>query len=335
VELPKRGGVKVVYSGRLRNFSTGSEYSCGSAGAHFDDFHGVFNNACYSVFAKEEDMLRIVTDGAADIPVGWENEFGIDVIPINIQFGEVTYLQNVDLDNEGFYKMVDETGKIPKTSQPSPHQFMEFYKRIAQAGDTILSMHVTSKLSGTYSSAVAAAQELKTTLNVIPFDSAGGSLGLGLMCREARKMDQAGKSVEQIINYLEGIRTRIRIILTLDTLDYARMSGRVGTLSAALASILNVKPIAVLRNGVVDMVEKVRTRKVALERVITMAEVEFGDQPLYLGIVHARDISSGKSLMEEAKKRFNCKETHLIDLAISLAANFGPGTVGLVLYPVE
>ncbi len=279
-------------------------------------------------------MLRIVTDGAADIPIGWEKEFGIDVIPINIQFGEKTYLQNVDLDNEGFYKLVDETRKIPKTSQPSPHQFMEFYNRVAQNGDTILSMHVTSKLSGTYASAVAAAQELKSSFNVIPFDSTGGSLGLGLMCREARKLERAGKSVEQIINYLEGVRNRIRIILTLDTLDYARMSGRVGTLSAALASILNVKPIAVLNNGVVDMVEKVRTRKAALERVITMAEEEFGNQQIYLGIVHARDIISGNSLMEEAKKRFNCKESILIELAISLAANFGPGTVGLVLYPV-
>lgn len=280
-------------------------------------------------------MLRIVTDGAADIPMGWEKEYGIDVIPINILFGEKTYLQNVDLDREGFYELVDETRKIPKTSQPSPHQFLEFYKRIAQESDTILSIHVTSKLSGTYASAVSAAGELKNVMRVVPFDSAGGSLGLGLMCREARKMDRNGKSVEQIVNYLEDVRDRIRIFLTLNTLEYARMSGRVGTLSAALASILNVKPIAVLNHGVVDMVEKVRTRKVALKRIIEMAVKEYGDQPVYLGIVHARDIASGNALMGEAKKRFNCKEIMLTDLAISLAANFGPGTLGLVLYPVD
>jgi len=280
-------------------------------------------------------MLHIVTDGAADVPAAWEKEYDIDVIPINIQFGEKTYLQNVDLDSEGFYKLVDESKKIPKTSQPSPHQFMEFYKKIAQKGDTILSIHVTSKLSGTYASAVAAAEDLKDVFKVTPFDSGGGSLGLGMMCREARKMDRTGKSVEQIVKYLEGVRDRVRIILTLDTLEYARMSGRVGTLSAALASLLNVKPIAVLKNGMVDMVEKVRTRKVALDRVIEMAVEEFGNQPIYLGIVHARDITSGNALMAEAKKRFTCKETVLIDLSISLAANFGPGTVGLVLYPVE
>ena len=280
-------------------------------------------------------MLHIVTDSTADIPSAWVKEYDIDVIPINIQFGEKTFLQNVDLDSEGFYKMVEETKKIPKTSQPSPHQFKDLYTKIAQQGDVILSIHVTSKLSGTYASAVAAAEELKNTFRVLPVDSAGGSLSLGFMCREARRMDRTGKSVEQIVKYLEGIRERIRIILTLDTLDYARMSGRIGALSAALASMLNVKPIAVLKNGLVDMVEKVRTRKIALERVITMAEEEFGDQPVYLGIVHARDIASGNALMTEAKKRFNTKETVLIDLSISLAANFGPGTVGLVLYPVE
>jgi len=280
-------------------------------------------------------MLHIVTDGAADVPAEWEKEYDIDIIPINIQFGEKTYLQNVDLDTEGFYKLVDETKKIPKTSQPSPHQFMEFYKKIAQKGDTILSVHVTSKLSGTYASAVAAAQDLKDVFRVIPFDSTSGSLGLGFMCREARKMDRAGKSVEQIVTYLEGMRDRVRIVLTLDTLEYARMSGRVGTLSAALASILNVKPIAVLKNGLVDMVEKVRTRKAALDRILEMAAEEFGNQPIYLGIIHARDLASGNALMAEAKKRFNSKETVLIDLSISLAANFGPGTVGLVLYPVD
>jgi len=99
-------------------------------------------------------MLRIVTDGAADILPEWEKEYGIDMIPVNILFGEKSYLQGVELDNEGFYKLVDETKRIPKTSQPSPHQFVEFYRKIAQKGDTILSIHITAKLSGTYASLV-------------------------------------------------------------------------------------------------------------------------------------------------------------------------------------
>jgi DegV family protein with EDD domain len=280
-------------------------------------------------------MLRIVTDGAADMPPAWESEYDIQIIPINIIFGEKTYLQKVDLDNEGFYRLVDESKKIPKTSQPSPHQFAEFYKRIAQPGDEIISVHVTSKLSGTYASAVAAAEEVKGLFTVFPVDSKVGSIGIGLMCREARKMERLGKTAQEIVRYLEAIRERVRVILTLDTLDYARMSGRVGTLQAALASALNVKPIAVLRDGVLNMEDKVRTRKAALERVIAMGKQEFGTTPVYLGVPQARDPKSGEELLKMASSQFNCVDSVLTELSISVAANLGPGTTGVVLYPAE
>lgn len=280
-------------------------------------------------------MLRIVTDGAADILPEWAKEYGIDMIPVNILFGEKSYLQGVELDNEGFYKLVEESKRIPKTSQPSPHQFVEFYRKIAQKGDTILSIHITAKLSGTYASAVSAAEELKGEFNVIPVDSAVGSLGIGLLCREARKMERAGKSVDEIVKYIENTKSKIRVILTLDTLEYAKMSGRVKALQAALASVLNVKPIAVLSDGVLNMAERVRTRKAALERVLAMGKEEFGDKPVYLGVVHARDLKSGQALLEDAKSHFNAKETMISELAISIAANLGPGTVGLILYPAE
>ena len=280
-------------------------------------------------------MLRIVTDGAADLIPGWDKEYGINVIPINVHFGEKTFLQHEELDNEGFYRLVDQTKKIPKTSQPSPHQFAEYYKKIARVGDTILSIHVTSKLSGTYASAVTAVQEVKELFKVVPFDSAGGSMGVGFMCRAARMMEKTGKNVEEIVKYLEGVRDKVSITLTLNTLEYARMSGRVGTLSAAMASILNVKPIAVLQNGLINMVEKVRTRKSALERVLEMGKEAFGDRPVYVGVMQARDPEAGEALLEEAKKHLNIKEAFMSELSISLAANLGPGTVGLVLYPAD
>jgi DegV family protein with EDD domain len=280
-------------------------------------------------------MLRIVTDGAADTLPEWTKEYGIDTIPVNILFGEKSYLQGVELDNEGFYKLVEESKRIPKTSQPSPHQFVEFYRKIAQKGDTILSIHITAKLSGTYASAVAAAEELKGEFNIIPIDSACGSLGIGLMCREARKMEKAGKSVDEIVKYIEGIKSQVRVILTLDTLEYAKMSGRVKALQAALASVLNVKPIAILSDGVLNMAERVRTRKAALDRVIAIGKEEYGNKPLYLAVVHARDLKSGQALLDEAKGHFNVKETMISELSISIAANLGPGTVGLILYPLE
>ena len=282
-------------------------------------------------------MLRIVTDGAVDIPSDWYQQYDIQRIPINIHFGEEkTYIQDVEIDLDGFYKLVDSKSlPHPKTSQPSPHQFVEFYKKVAQPDDTVLSIHITSKLSGTYASSVAAAEELKGTYNIVPVDTLAGSMGVAFMCRAARQMERAGKSVDEIVKYIEGVRARVHIILTLETLEYARRSGRVGTLSAALASVLNVKPIAMLKDGLVDMVDRVRPRKSAFERVLALGKELVGDAPVFVGVMHARDLSSGQMVLEEAKKNFNVKESFLTDLSISLAINFGPGTVGLVLYPAE
>lgn len=280
-------------------------------------------------------MLRIFTDSAADMPIEWRKEYEIEVVPVNIHFGEKTYLQGVDLDSEGFYKLVDESKKIPKTSQPTPHQFAEMYKKHAKPGDTILSIHITSKLSGTFDSSVAAGRELEGTFRVIPLDSMCGSTGIGFLCREARLLDRAGYSVDEIVKKLEVLREKVGVILTLNTLEYARMSGRVGTLQAALASALNVKPIAVLGNGVLNMAERVRTRRAALDRIVEMVRERVGDQKVNMAVVQARDPQAGTEMMERVRKEFNVQDLILTDLFISIAANLGPGTVGLVYCPVE
>ncbi len=229
--------------------------------------------------------------------------------------------------------MVEETHKIPKTSQPSPHQFTEFYLRIAQPGDTILSVHVTSKLSGTFDSALAAARDLAGQYNIIPFDSACGSAGIGMMCRAARLMDRAGEPIWQIVKRLESIREKISITLALDTLKYARMSGRVGTLQAALASALNVKPIITLQQGMLQMTERVRTRSASLDRIIKIVRDKFGDSSLNMAVVHAQDKGSADLLLKKVKESFTINELIVTDLSISVAANLGPGTVGIVAYP--
>jgi DegV family protein with EDD domain len=278
-------------------------------------------------------MLRIVTDGAADMPAGWETEYDIQVIPINIQFGEKTYLQGTELSNEAFYQLVDKSGKIPKTSQPSPYQFKEFYQRVAKPGDTILSMHVTSKLSGTFESALSAARELADKFNIIPFDSGAGSAALGMMCREARLMARAGAAAQQIVERMYQIRRNVQIALTMDKLDYARMSGRVGALQAALASVLNIKPIVTLKEGLLDMSEKVRTRGKAIDRVLEILLNRFDLEPVHVAVVHARDPESAQALFERASKVFNTRELVITELSIAVAANLGPGTVGMVVYP--
>ncbi len=280
-------------------------------------------------------MLRLVIDGAGDLPTGWAEQYDIHKIPINIHFGDQVFLQGIDLSDADFYRIVEESGRIPQTSQPSPQQFIEFYQRVAKPGETILSIHVTSKLSGTFASAEMAARELKDRYNVIPFDSASGSASMAYMCQEVRQMEEKGASLQAILDRLDFIRRNVSIVLTLNTLEYARRSGRVKALQAALASILNVKPIIALKDGMLDMSDRVRTRSRAMDAVVDAICQKVGRRKVNLAVVHSEDPASGEMLKAKAQAVLNCHQVITTTLSIAVAANLGPGTIGLVAYPVE
>lgn len=279
-------------------------------------------------------MLKIVMDSAGDIPQEWRSEYDVEVIPINIQFENKTYQQGIDLSNDDFYHLADSSGVIPKTSQPTPQQFVDFYSRIAQASDTILSLHVTSKLSGTFNSAVLAARQLKNKLNVIPYDTGSGSAAVGFMCKEIRQLDRAGATLQALMARLDVIRQNVNIVLTLDTLEYARRSGRVKALQAALAAIVNIKPVIILKDGALDMREKVRTRQRAINRVLEIIHQRVDDRLVNIAVVHSQSLEAAKELMKKVHETFHVNEAILSDLSIGVAANLGPGTIGIVAYAV-
>ncbi len=184
-------------------------------------------------------------------------------------------------------------------------------------------------------SANKAAKELKGEINVVPFDSASGTICIGMMCKEARQMDRRGAPLAEILKRLEFIRRNIQLTATLDTLKYARLSGRIKYLQAALASILQVKPIMELKDGIIEMTERARSRAKAIELVLNIMERKLRGKKINAGVVHARDTRSGQELLQKVIQRFNCAEASLSELSISLAAHFGPGALVLVAYPIE
>ena len=168
---------------------------------------------------------------------------------------------------------------------------------------------------------------------VHPFDSASGSAGLGFMALEAARMAEAGRGVAEILARMEVIRSRINYLLTLKDLRFAQMSGRVGKMQSSLASLLNIKPIVLMEDGLLDVTEKVRTQGKAIGRMIDIAVERAGTSaPVNLAAIHAEVPDMGQRLLEQAKVRFDCKETFLSELALSLAVQFGPGTLGLAVY---
>ncbi|HZW04865.1 MAG TPA: DegV family protein [Anaerolineaceae bacterium] len=280
-------------------------------------------------------MIKIVTDGTADMPAGWPAEYEIHVLPLRVHFGEETYTQGEDFDFNTFYRLVDEKKQIPKTTLPSPQQLIDFYRKIAEKGDEILSIHVGGKLSGTLAVVQAAAEELREELCIFPFDSDASSAALGFMCREARQMARTGASMKEIIASLTGVRERLEIVFTIDRLDFARMSGRVTVLQSTLASMMNIKPIIVLKEGLLEMGGRVRTRKAALDKLVELIGNKIGGQQLNLAVVHAAAPEVAHQLLELIRGKLDICETIVLDLAIPVAAHLGPGAVGIVAYPIR
>jgi DegV family protein with EDD domain len=280
-------------------------------------------------------MMRIVTDGSADMPEDWQERYKIDVVPLWVQFGNDSYLQGVDIGPKSFYRIVRERRIFPKTSLPSLQQVIEFYRKIANKGDDILSIHLANTLSGTFSIFQMAARELVGEIQVYPFDSGAGSAALGFMCREARQMEMAGSNIQEILNRLESIRNKLTVMFTVDNLEFARLSGRINALQSALSSALNIKPIIVLRDGLLQVAEKVRTRQRALDRILEAARERVGKRRVVMAIVHAADPDMARDVVEKAKKLFILKEVIITDLSIPVAAHLGPGTIGIITYPDE
>jgi DegV family protein with EDD domain len=279
-------------------------------------------------------MVKIITDSTCNLDDELLARHDIRVAPIAIQFGEDTFEEGIDIDREAFYSRIERTGRIPTTSQPSPSWFERFYRELHAQGDQALVITVTAKHSGTYQSALLAkAMVPQATVEV--FDSASISLGTGWMVVEAARASERGQPLASILDRLEHIRRHLALALTPSTMKYLQMSGRVGKLQGALASLLDVKPIIAVRDGLLEAGERVRTRSKALHHLVDyVQEHTRSATALNLAVIHARAPEEGQQLLDLARQVLPVREVLFADLVASLAVHGGPGIVGLGAYPL-
>jgi DegV family protein with EDD domain len=279
-------------------------------------------------------MLKVIADSTCNLSQETLDEFDVRIAPIPIQFGDETFEEGVDIDRDPFYKKIEETGIIPTSSQPTPAWFGRYYKELHQQGHSILVITVTGKHSGTFNSATMA-KSLAPEADVHVFDSKSISLGTGWMVLEAVRAIKAGVAQSDVVSRIEAIRERAKLFMTPATLKYLQMSGRVGTLQGALASLLSIKPIIHLKDGLLEVMENVRTRGKSLDQLIDHLEEAVGTTaPINLAVIHARAREEGLSVLERAKDVFNVQETLFGDLVASLSAHGGPGIIGIFAYPL-
>ena len=212
--------------------------------------------------------VAIVTDSAADIPPDIAAANNITVVPLTIRFGDDAYLSGVDLDADAFWDKLKTSSAAPATAAPSAGDFQQTYDKLLSGGATgIVSIHLSSKLSATYQSAELGAQGVEGGAPIEVFDTLAVSAGTGLLAIVAAERAAAGATAPEIASELDAMRGRVRLYGAIDTLEYLRRGGRIGGAQALLGTMLKVKPIISLEEGVVEPVSRVRTRAKAIEQL--------------------------------------------------------------------
>lgn len=275
-------------------------------------------------------------DDAGDVPADMINKLKLKIVPVNVMFGTEEFLSGIDITHETFYEKVKAVGdhNFPKTSQPNPYQFKEAYQSILDEGENeILTITVSEKLSKTYDSAESAAKELAGQGTFHLFDSQGGSAAQGFMAMEAARMAEAGADIDAIVARLKVMRETMVVTFLINSLEYAVKGGRVSTLRSMMASLLNIKPIMQLKDGLIVDAGRVRTYKKAMTYIVDFVVERVGDQPVRVAFLHARDHEGMRILQELARPRLNIVEEIETDLAIAVAINLGPGALGIAAIP--
>lgn len=274
--------------------------------------------------------VRIVTDSTVDLQPEEAKTLGITIVPLTVFFGEEAYLDNVELDNASFYSKLQTSKELPRTSQPPPASFHAAFTLLIEEGaDGIISVHLSAKLSGTYQSACTARDTLPEDLRKVPIEildsrsiSAGMALGLKIAAEEARQ----NLSLEEIKAHLIDQFVRTRIVAVLDTLEFVKRGGRIGSASAMLGNMLSFKPIISLKDGEVVPLERPRTRGKAYARA---AQIIAESGPLQeLAIAEASE-EVGLQLAEVLRRVYQ-GEISRYKLGSVLGTHTGPSTVAAV-----
>ncbi len=270
-------------------------------------------------------MVRIVTDSTADLTPEQQRAAGITVVPLNLHFGDEVFRDHVDLSTDEFFRRLKASSQLPRTSQPSVGAFEEAFRRLREGGDEIVSVHLSGKVSGTYNSALMAAQSVgEGKIDVV--DSLSTSMALGFMALEGAKQAKAGRDRQAVAECLNALVPKARVICVVDTLTYLERGGRIGKARALLGSLLNVKPILQLKDGEVVPLGRARGRPQALSRLVELLERD--GKVSQLAIMHGAAQADAEQLRDRIASSYPGLDIQLTEIGAVLGTHTGPGVIG-------
>ncbi len=274
-------------------------------------------------------QVRIVTDSTADLSEALYQQFGISRVPLKVLFGPEIYRDGFDITPEQFYKRLRQ-GNLASTSQPSPGEFAQVFETLTADGSRVICLTLSNQFSGTYQSARLATNMVKGEVEVI--DTQSASWGVGLMAMAASRAASEGKSCVEIKALIEGLIPKMKILFLVDSLQYLERGGRIGKAQAFLGSLLNIKPLLGVRDGIVYPYEKVRGKNKGLERMIQIAAQDAGNAEIVCAVLGGSDPEIRETLHQKARERLNCREIWLGDVGPVIGSHVGPGVSGIIYY---
>jgi DegV family protein with EDD domain len=279
------------------------------------------------------DIVQIITDSTCALPPDVDPSVRqhIRVLRTSVQFGMESFSEG-SLSLEQFYTRVEQGGPFPRTSQPAPEEYLQAYRDAAPHGP-ILAILISAGLSGTYASALALAREPFGEADIAAFDSQFFSSALGYMVAEATEMALAGSSRERILEQLAWRRAQTALFISIDQLSFLQRSGRINFLQAGLATVFDLKPVLAVREGKLEAIARVRSRRRSLERLLALAEAHAATLagPVWVSAMHGRAPDAAAWLLAEMKQRLPVERAFVSEAPASVALHGGPGVVGVMV----
>jgi len=275
--------------------------------------------------------VAVITDSTAYIPDALIKEHSITVVPQVLIWGEETFRDGMDIMPDDFYKRLETAKVMPTTSQVSILDVKIAFEKLLESGFDVLGIFISAKLSGTIQSATQARELLPKAANRISIvDSNSTSMAMGFHVLTAAKAAQAGANLTECQKLAEKAREHTGVYFVVETLEFLRRGGRIGGAQALLGSALNIKPILELRDGRIESVEKVRTKRKAIERMIDLvAQRVAGRTPVRLATLHANAEIEARAALNTAALQLQPIETVCASVSPVVGTHAGPGTVGL------
>lgn len=274
-------------------------------------------------------MVAIITDSVADLPLEVVREMNISVIPLNVHFGTEIFKDGVDLSSNEFYYKLGKSSVLPKTSAPGPGVFADFFDTLAEKNNEILAVFLSHKFSATYESALQGIKLMKRKCHVEVVDSTLAIMGQGLLVIEVAKKALKGATLSNLMNVISETVPQIHVRVTLDTLKYLAMGGRIGRVQAFMGAMLQVNPILGIKNGEAFPYTRVRTRKKAVEALYQFA-LSFKNVKA-IAVEHGTNIEEAKIFADKIMAALTKVPVYMSHVSPVIGSHTGPGVLSITV----